>query len=37
MDTGEWRRWERLIRDHGIVIERPRGHAHPRCPAMIYP
>jgi inorganic pyrophosphatase len=36
-DAGEWRRWERLINDRGIVIDRPRGHAHPLYPDMIYP
>jgi inorganic pyrophosphatase len=37
MDAGEWRRWERLIHDRGIVIERPRGHPHARHADMIYP
>ena len=37
MDSGEWRRWERLIHDRGIVIDRPCGHAHPRYADMIYP
>jgi inorganic pyrophosphatase len=37
MEAGEWRRWERLIDDRGIVIDRPRGHAHPRYPDMVYP
>jgi hypothetical protein len=25
MDAGEWRDWERLIDDRGIVIDRPHG------------
>jgi inorganic pyrophosphatase len=37
MDAHEWRRWERLINERGIVIARPRGHAHPVYPDMIYP
>jgi inorganic pyrophosphatase len=37
MDAREWRRWEQLIIEHGIVIDRPRGHAHPPYPNMIYP
>jgi hypothetical protein len=26
--SGEWRRWERLIDERGIVIDRPQGQAH---------
>jgi inorganic pyrophosphatase len=37
MDASEWRRWERLIDDRGIVLDRPRGTAHPLYPDMIYP
>ena len=29
MDAVECRRWERLINDRGIVIDRPHGQAHP--------
>ena len=36
MDAADWSRWERLIADRGIVIERRRGHAHP-CYPDIYP
>jgi inorganic pyrophosphatase len=36
-DASEWRRWEQLINERGIVIDRPRGHAHPLYPDMIYP
>ena len=37
MDVPDWSRWEQLIADRGAVIERPRGHAHPLYPDMIYP
>jgi inorganic pyrophosphatase len=37
MDPHEWRLWERLIGERGIVIDRPRGEAHPLYPDMIYP
>jgi inorganic pyrophosphatase len=37
MDPHEWRVWERLIDERGIVIDRPRGAAHPLYPDMIYP
>ena len=37
MDAGDWRRWERLLNDRGIVIDRPHGQAHPLYPDMIYP
>jgi inorganic pyrophosphatase len=37
MDTGEWRHWEPLIDARRIVIDRPRGQAHPLYPDMIYP
>jgi hypothetical protein len=36
-DASEWRRWEQLINERGIVIDRPRGHARPLYPNMIYP
>ncbi|MDR0693539.1 MAG: hypothetical protein LBF49_03155 [Puniceicoccales bacterium] len=29
--------FERLIREHGITIDRPRGTSHPRFPSLIYP
>jgi inorganic pyrophosphatase len=29
--------FERLIREHGITIDRPKGTAHPRFPDLIYP
>jgi inorganic pyrophosphatase len=37
IDAREWRRWEQLINERGIVIDRPGGHAHPLYPDMIYP
>jgi inorganic pyrophosphatase len=33
----DWVRWETAIREHGIVIERPRGSRHPRYPDSVYP
>ena len=36
-DAVDWAHWERLLRERGIVIDRPRGSAHPRYPDMIYP
>ncbi|MDR1528747.1 MAG: hypothetical protein LBS22_04165 [Puniceicoccales bacterium] len=29
--------FERLIREHGITIDRPKGMSHPRFPGLIYP
>jgi inorganic pyrophosphatase len=37
MHVGEWRHWERLVNDRGIVIDRPHGKAHPLYPDMTYP
>jgi inorganic pyrophosphatase len=37
MDAHEWRLWDRLISERGIVIDRPRGGSHPLYPDMIYP
>lgn len=36
-DGIDWAYWERLLRERGTVIDRPRGSAHPRYPGMIYP
>jgi inorganic pyrophosphatase len=33
----DWRRWESLILERGVVIDRPRGSSHPRYPEMVYP
>jgi inorganic pyrophosphatase len=32
-----WSQWERLVTEHAIEIDRPKGTAHPRFPEMIYP
>ena len=36
-DAGFWTMLDELVRTSDIVIDRPRGTAHPRFPAMIYP
>ncbi len=33
----DWAQWAATIREHGIVIERPRGSCHPRYPDTVYP
>ncbi|HET9111533.1 MAG TPA: inorganic diphosphatase [Ktedonobacterales bacterium] len=33
----EWDTWERLLRERVVIVDRPRGSAHPRYPDMIYP
>ncbi|HEY7849716.1 MAG TPA: inorganic pyrophosphatase [Ktedonobacterales bacterium] len=33
----DWRAWECLLRERGVILDRPRGSAHPRFPEMIYP
>ena len=35
--TIDWARWEALIRDHGLTIDRPRGARHPAHASIIYP
>jgi inorganic pyrophosphatase len=37
MDDARWHLWEQLILIHDLVIDRPKGTAHPRYPDMIYP
>jgi inorganic pyrophosphatase len=37
MEPHPWPRWEQLIDERRIVIDRPRGAAHPLYPDMIYP
>lgn len=32
-----WTRWERVIADNGVTIDRPRGSMHPDHPSIIYP
>ena len=36
-DTGFWDHLDRLITASVVVIDRPRGSAHPRYPEHIYP
>ncbi|HZC05747.1 MAG TPA: inorganic diphosphatase [Ktedonobacterales bacterium] len=33
----EWDKWERLLRERGIVLDRPLGSPHPRYADMTYP
>lgn len=37
MDNDFWRALDALIAQSKIVIDRPRGSAHPRYPHLIYP
>ncbi len=37
MDAEDWRYWEQLIDEHGIVIDRPCGQPHPQYADMTYP
>ena len=32
-----WEALARLVREHRVVIDRPRGSAHPRFPELVYP
>jgi len=34
---GFWQFLDRLLVEHEIVIDRPKGSAHPRYPELIYP
>lgn len=36
-DAKFWEALDKLIDEHEIVIERPKGSAHPRYPSLIYP
>lgn len=36
-DAKFWEALDRLIAEHEIVIDRPKGSAHPRYPSLIYP
>ncbi|MBE6541403.1 MAG: inorganic pyrophosphatase [Ruminococcaceae bacterium] len=36
-DSDFWALLDRLVKDSDIVIDRPRGTAHPRYPGFIYP
>ncbi len=35
--AGFWQLADQLVREHPIVIDRPRGSRHPRYPAVVYP
>jgi len=37
MNAEFWNALDRLMKDSEIVIDRPKGSAHPRYPDMIYP
>lgn len=37
MDEAFWQALENLVAQSEIVIDRPKGSAHPRYPEMIYP
>ena len=37
MGCGFWERLDDLVSDSRVVIDRPRGTAHPRYPEFIYP
>lgn len=37
MDHTFWTHLDQLVTNSRIVIDRPKGSAHPRYPAMIYP
>jgi inorganic pyrophosphatase len=32
-----WARWERLVREHGVTVERPAREPHPEYAEIIYP
>ncbi len=32
-----WKQLDALLTSHKVVIDRPRGTAHPRYPALLYP
>jgi hypothetical protein len=37
LEASDWRYWERVINQFGIVIDRSRGQAHPLYADMTYP
>jgi len=37
VDARFWQFLDELIATHKLVIDRPRGSAHPRHPSLIYP
>lgn len=36
MNERYWQALDDLVREHGIIIDRPKGTAHPRFPDLIY-
>ena len=36
-DESFWRTLQQVLSTHNVVIDRPRGTAHPRYPELIYP
>jgi inorganic pyrophosphatase len=36
-DSSYWPRLDQLVADHTLVIDRPKGSAHPRYPGFTYP
>ena len=36
-DTSFWQTFHELVRTNAIVVDRPKGTAHPRHPKLIYP
>ncbi len=36
-DRFPWERWEKLIAERGIKIDRPTGSMHPDHPSIVYP
>jgi inorganic pyrophosphatase len=37
MNDIDWTHCEAMIREHGIVVDRPLGSRHPRYPDTVYP
>jgi inorganic pyrophosphatase len=37
LKNGFWRKLDRLIAEHELIIDRPKGSRHPRYPEMVYP
>jgi inorganic pyrophosphatase len=36
-ETAFWIQLEELLREHAVVIDRPRGTSHPQYPEFVYP
>ncbi len=37
MENSFWSKLDQLVAEHELVIDRPAGSRHPRCPEMVYP